>query len=262
MFNIKYLLLIGFIINIGSLNASLFSSSSAEVNSEDLDEQECITMNDNNKPIHLNHQTLIANMNDSVQDDLKHTFKTKVDCLANVFNDNLNEMNKLYSFKSDSSSSTLNNDEDKITNNKKNKDKKHKKSKKEKQSLKSNYYGQIGFIFYSIDQNNTVNFLQHESFKFSKSNQSEQNLNQTELEQQLEKYSNDMQILKQLLNNLKEQAKETTKKLKQTKSLLVQEKSHAIKSIKHDKLEEEQLEEDEPNHKKSKKSDKNNHRKK
>lgn len=240
MLNIKYILFIGLIINvIASLNASLFSHSQPEVvNSNDIDDQECIKLKKNNnddKPGHsfnYHHQTLVANLNDSIQDELKHTFKGRVDCLVNAFGDNLNEMNKLYT--SNDESSNIN--DNKISKNNK-KDKKNNRKNKKEKTLKLNFYGQIGYIFYSIDQNNTINFIQHESFKFLKANQSndeQTSLNQTELEQELEKYSNDMQILKQLLNNLKEQSKEVTKKLKQTKVLsssstqtsVVEEKKH------------------------------------
>jgi len=181
------------------------------------------------------NQMLVQNMTDPVRLSLTNKFQTNLKCLSKMFDLTLSEMRTAYeqaswstqsvnetsiasnaaSFAKSSSSSEEEKDEDAWKKMKSALKKEHKKMKHVKKQQQDPFLSQTGVVFYSIGQNHTVSHFWHESFRFLKNvNVTTSHENQTELETQRESLENEMSLLKNLINSLKFQAKQLSKRMK------------------------------------------------
>ncbi len=180
------------------------------------------------------NQMLVQNLTEPVRLSLTNKFRTNLDCLSKMFELTLGEMRTVYeqaswsaqlanetsitssaSFVESNSSSEEEKDEDAWKKMKSALKKQHKKMKQAKKQQQDPFLSQTGVVFYSIGQNHTVSHFWHESFRFMKSvNETSTHLNQTELETQRESLENEMGLLKNLINSLKFQAKQLSKRMK------------------------------------------------
>lgn len=228
--NGKILSLLLFSLIIQLISAGLFSQDpELESTEEYLVDASCKQLATNQLE---REETVVDSLNETVELELKTIFRSKVDCFASIFDNSLLEIADRYSQPVDETSTTtesapVNNNG---SNNNNKKDKKKNKNKK-LVNLPANH-GQIGLIFYSIDQNNNISIFKHENFQFLKSaasnshNADLKNLNETtveELEHQVANYANDLNIFKTLLSSIKEQVKEKERRVKNSRAALSQE---------------------------------------
>ncbi len=180
------------------------------------------------------NQMLVQNLTEPVRLSLTHKFQTNLNCLGKMFELTLSDMRNVYeqaswtaqlanetsitssdSFVESSNSSDEEKDEDAFKRMKSALKKQHKKLKQVKKQQQDPFLSQTGVVFYSIGQNHTVSHFWHESFRFLKNvNVTTSHENQTELETQRESLENEMSLLKNLINSLKFQAKQLSKRMK------------------------------------------------
>lgn len=167
-----------------------------------------------NKP--FQRHTIINNLDKALEIGLNKSFHDKFECLEQIFDDKLIEMQQFYKLKL-KQQAELNKDSTNSSKSSSNKhDKKKDKQNKQKQAINGEFMGQTGFIFYSLNQNATITDFKHESFKFVQpvSNQTEL----TTLENEIEAFNSDIIVLKSIMNNIKKNIKSRANLLKAIKS--------------------------------------------
>jgi hypothetical protein len=159
---------------------------------------------------------ILRNMNETIEIGLNKTFSEKFECFQRIFDDSLVSTSKLYFARNNSNSSRLPADQNLDEKSKKHSHKISKKQKKEKNEEFSlgKTFGQIGFVFYSINEQSNLEQFKHESFIFVDPSV-ELNSNMSRLEQDVFAYANDVTVLKNLLTQAKQLLKEKSKLLKE-----------------------------------------------
>lgn len=191
-----------------------------------------------NSSILTNKNIIINELNDSIALKLNRTFYQKFQCVQLSFDETLLDMQNNYNlFHSQSNKTELVNLIESSKTKKKEKSKKKNESKSEKDKLKYklDMFGQVGFIYYSMDGTFNTNDFKHETFTFAKP--SEQGfLNQTEIETKIANYNNDIFVLKSLLENAKHKLKSFIKQTSEQTGLVVRDKKDKkSKKVKKDK---------------------------
>jgi hypothetical protein len=153
------------------------------------------------------HETLIGHLNESRQVELVDQIRQRLECFVQTFSAQLGQLEGKHYLNSSAELLHENVSSSNVTGSNK-KDKKKEKKNKSKHHA-SSVFAKMGFIFYSIDSSNhSVDFFKHESFKFTHADGM-----QSSSSNELDTYSSDIAALKTILNVLKDQAKEVSRKI-------------------------------------------------